>query len=217
MDNLHKYVCRAICPTLLTSSTFSLWLKCGQFKSLSFVGDRRFLPELVELAPFPYFCWRSVHFVIQIRGVIFLSTFLNVSRISISTVSFSYGYIHPGIHVSEEIIWLLWLDLNITFGICSLLSLIKMILLQEKYTWDLVVSSMLHMLQPHAKLSNHANSVCGYVFHKHSRLVIDIWIRFAVTEVAMNMCSGIQLLWKIYKQMKLGKLLKMLVKPWKNS
>ena len=54
-----------------------------------------------------------------------------------------------------------------------------------------MVSSMLHMLQPHAKLSDHANSVCGYVCHTHSRLVIDIWIRFAVTEVAMNMCSGI--------------------------
>ena len=39
VDKLQKYVCRAVCPTLLTSSTFSLWLKCGQFKSLSFVGD----------------------------------------------------------------------------------------------------------------------------------------------------------------------------------
>ena len=87
LDKLQKWICRTIGPS------YTVYLEplaqCQNVASLSLFYRHYFgrcSPELAKLVPFPYSWGRSTHY--SDSCMIFLSSFLDVTRMSISTVSF---------------------------------------------------------------------------------------------------------------------------------
>ena len=86
LDKLQKKIRRSVCPSLATS--FELLAHHQNVASLSLFYRYYFgrcSCELVQLAPSLFFRVRSIHYF---SSMIFLSLFLDVTRMSMSTVSF---------------------------------------------------------------------------------------------------------------------------------
>ena len=86
LDKLQKQICRTVGPSL--SASLEPLGHCQNVASLSlfcwyYFG--RCSSELAQLVPLPFS--RGRHIVIQIDCMIFLSPFLHVTRMSMSTVS----------------------------------------------------------------------------------------------------------------------------------
>ena len=87
LDKLQKQICRIVGPSLAVS----LNPHCQNVASWSLFYRYYFgrcSSKLIQLVPLPYSWRRSTCPVILIDGMIFLSPLLDVTRMSISTVSF---------------------------------------------------------------------------------------------------------------------------------